>query len=102
MEISKGSRTSRANISELAGNHHCLITADQHFGAQQDTKGLASSTGKKKKKKANVLRGWRGKGKGNRQSTSRKLLLFQDTQPITKAIKELKKQPRIASCANSS
>lgn len=49
MEISKGSQTSRANISELAGNHHCLITADQHFGAQQDTKGLASSTRKKKK-----------------------------------------------------
>ena len=49
-----------------------------------------------------MLRGWRGKGKGKKQSTSRKLLLFQDTQPITKAIKELKKQPRIASCGNSS
>ena len=57
MEISKGSPTSRANISELAGNHHCLIAADQHFGAQQDTKGLASSTKKKKKKMANMCWG---------------------------------------------
>lgn len=50
MEMSKSSPTWRAKVHELAGNHHCLITADQHFRspAAYERSGFPSHTPQKR------------------------------------------------------